>query len=96
MASVSESCRKHFLALYEKYQKAKRKNGPVIWARAILCREYLEKMAGPDKEADAFEEMFGTEKTAESFHELREDSKSYPRKSLRLPLASETISLPKS
>src|SRR6516165_5317979 len=45
MASVSDSCRKHFLVLYESYQKAKKKNGPVIWARAVLCREYLEKIA---------------------------------------------------
>jgi len=50
MASVSDSCRKHFLVLYESYQKAKKKNGPVIWARAVLCREYLEKIADPDKE----------------------------------------------
>jgi hypothetical protein len=96
MVSVSESCRKHFLVLYEKYQKAKRKNGPVIWARAILCREYLEKIADRDKEADIFEEMFVGDKPAESFHELCKDSKSYPRASLRLPPASEPISVPKS
>ena len=46
MVSVSDSCRKHFLVLYEKYQKAKKKNGPAIWAKAVLCREYLEKIAG--------------------------------------------------
>ena len=96
MASVSESCRKHFLALYEKYQKAKKKNGPVIWAKAILCREYLEKIAGRDKEADIFEEMFAGEKPAESFLELCKDSRSYPGKSLHPPLTPETISVPKS
>jgi hypothetical protein len=96
MASVSEPCRKHFLVLYEKYQKARRKNGPVIWARAILCREYLEKIADRDKEADIFEEMFVGDKPAESFRELCKDSNSYPRESLRLPLASEPISVPKS
>jgi hypothetical protein len=82
--------------LYEKYQKAKKKNGPVIWARATLCREYLGKIADRDKEADIFEEIFAGEKPAESFCELCEDSKSYARKSLRLPPASETISVPKS
>ena len=96
MASVPDSCRKHFLVLYEKYQKARRKNGPVIWARAILCREYLEKIADRDKEADIFEEMFVGDKPAESFRELCKDSKSYPRESLRLPPASEPISVPKS
>jgi len=94
MVSVSDSCRKHFLVLYEKYQKAKKKNGPAIWAKAVLCREYLEKIAAPDKQADIFEEMFAGEKPAESFRELCEDSKSYPRKSLRPPLSPETISLP--
>ena len=58
MASVSDSWRKHFLVLYESYQKAKKKNGPVIWARAVLCREYLEKIADPDKQADIFEDVF--------------------------------------
>jgi hypothetical protein len=67
MVSVSESCRKHFLVLYESYQKAKKKNGPVIWARAVLCREYLEKMADPVKEADIFEELFAGEKPARVF-----------------------------
>ena len=95
MASVSDSWRKHFLVLYESYQKAKKKNGPVIWARAVLCREYLEKIADPDKEADIFEEMFAGEKPAESFRELCEDSKSYPWKLPRPPLPSQTISLPR-
>ena len=95
MASVSHSCRKHFLVLYESYQKAKKKNGPVIWARAVLCREYLEKIADPDKEADIFEEMFAGEKPTESFRELCEDSKSYPWKLPRPPLPSQTISLPR-
>jgi hypothetical protein len=98
MVSVSDSCRKHFLVLYEKYQKAKKKNGPVIWAKAVLCREYLEKIAGPDKEADIFEEIFAglatEQKPAESFRKLCEDSKSSPRKSLRPPLPPETISFP--
>jgi len=84
----------HFLVLYEKYQKAKKKNGPVIWAKAVLCRKYLQKIADSDKEADIFAEMFAGEKPAESFRELCEDSKSYPRKSLRPPLPPETISLP--
>jgi hypothetical protein len=96
MVSVPESCRKHFLVLYESYQKAKKKNGPVIWARAVLCREYLEKIADPDKEADIFEEMFAGEERGEFFRELCKDSKSHPRESLRLPLAPETVSVPKS
>src|SRR6516225_2410835 len=96
MASVSDSWRKHFLVLYESYQKAKKKNGPVIWARAVLCREYLEKIADPDKEADIFEEMFAGEERGEFFRELCKDSKSHPRESLRLPLAPETVSVPKS
>ena len=95
MVSVSESCRKHFLVLYEKYQKAKRKNGPVIWARAVLCRKYLEKLADPDKEAAIFEEMFAGEKPVESFRELCEDSKSYSPQSSRSLLPPETISLPR-
>jgi hypothetical protein len=37
--------------------------------------------------------MFVREKPAESLRELCEDSKSYPRKSLRPPLAPETISV---
>ena len=82
--------------MYEKYQKAKKKNGPVIWAKAVLCREYIQQIADPDKEADAFEEIL-TESTTkkqatESFRELCEDSKSYPRKSLRFPLPPERIS----
>jgi hypothetical protein len=92
MVSLSDPCKKHFLVLYEKYQKAKKKNGPVIWAKAVLCREYLEKIADPDKEADIFEEMFAglatDEKPAESFRKLCEDSNSYPRKSLRPPTAT--------
>jgi hypothetical protein len=93
MVSVSESCRKHFLALYESYQKAKKKNGPVIWAKAVLCKEYLEKIADPDKEADIFEELFAGEKPAESFRELCEDSKSYPWKSARPPCHLEQFLL---
>ena len=97
MARVPDSCRKHFLVLYEKYQKAKKKNGPVIWAKAVLCREYLQKIAGPDREADIFEEIFAAftseEGSGESFRKLCEDSKSYPRNSLRRPLPPETISL---
>jgi hypothetical protein len=87
MVSVSDSCRKHFLALYEKYQKAKKKNGPMIWAKAVLCREYLEKIADPDKEVDIFKEMFAGDKTAASFRELYEDSKSNPWKSSRSTVA---------
>jgi hypothetical protein len=83
--SVSDSRREHFLVLYEKYQKAKKKNGPLIWARAVLCRKYLQKISDPDKEADIFEEMFAglttEEKPAESFRKLCEDSKSYSRNS---------------
>ena len=82
--------------MYEKYQKAKKKNGPVIWAKAVLCREYIQKIADSDKEADTFEEILAGSTTkkqaAESFRELSEDSKSYPRKSLRFPLPSESIS----
>jgi hypothetical protein len=39
--------------------------------------------------------MFAGEKPAESFRELCEDSKSYPRKSLRPPLPPEPISVPR-
>jgi len=96
MANVSDSCKKHFLLLYEKYQKAKKKNGPVIWAKAVLCREYIQKIADPDKEADTFEEILAGSTTkkqaAESFRELCEDSNSSPRKSLRFPLPPERIS----
>jgi len=98
MANVSDSCKKHFLVLYEKYQKAKKKNGPVIWAKAVLCREYIQKIADPDKEADTFEEILAgsttKEQAAESFRELCEDSKSSPRKSLLsrcFLIASETM-----
>ena len=95
-ANVPDSCKKHFLLLYEKYQKAKKKNGPVIWAKAVLFREYLQKIADPDKEADTFEEILAGSATkkqaAESFRELCEDSNSSPRKSLRFPLPPERIS----
>jgi len=43
MASVSHSCRKHFLVLYEKYQKAKRKNGPVIWREQYSVESILRR-----------------------------------------------------
>jgi hypothetical protein len=99
MVSVSDSCGKHFLVLYEKYQKAKKKNGPAIWARAVLCREYLQKIADRDKEADIFEEIFAgfatEEKPEESFRRLCEDSKSYPRELLRSSPPLERISLPR-
>ena len=65
----------------------------------VLCREYLQKIAGPDKEVDIFEEIFVRlatgEKPAESFRKLCEDSKSYPRKSLRSQPPPETISVPR-
>jgi hypothetical protein len=77
-------------------KRPKKKNGPVIWAKAVLSREYLEKIADPHKQADIFEEMFTGEKSADSFRELCEDSKSYPRKSLPFLPASEKISVTKS
>jgi hypothetical protein len=93
-AKVSDSCKKHFLVLYEKYQKAKKKNGPVIWANAVLCREYIQKIADPDNEADTFEEILAgsttKEQAAESFRELCEESKSSPRKALLFPLLPDS------
>jgi hypothetical protein len=99
MVRVSDSCRKHFLVLYEKYQKAKKRNGPVIWAKAVLCREYLQKITRSDKEADIFEEIFAgfatEEKPAELFRRLCEDSKSYAPEPLGSPPPPKKISLPK-
>jgi hypothetical protein len=93
MASVSKSGRKHFLLLYESYQRAKKKNGPVIWAKAVLCKQYLEKIAAPDKQEEIFEQMFEVEQSAECFRKLCEDSKSSAEKSLASPLTPETISV---
>jgi hypothetical protein len=82
MADVPEPYRKHFLGvLYDQYQKAKNKNDPETWARAVHCREYLQKIGGPDKEADTFQEVFAgfgiKEEVAERYRELCEDSRSY-------------------
>jgi hypothetical protein len=75
--------RKHVFDLYEKYQKAKKKNGPYIWGKAITCREYLHKINDSKKELDTFREIFGEfmskEQATESYRELCRDSRSYPQ-----------------
>jgi lipid A disaccharide synthetase len=87
---------KAFSALVREVSKGQKEKRSVIWAKAVLCREYIQKIADPDKEADTFEEILAGSTTkkqaAESFRELCEDSNSSPRKSLRFPLPPERIS----
>jgi hypothetical protein len=78
MASIPDPYKKHFLDLYKKYRKAKKRKHSELWLTAARCKDYLRQLGDPEQPVNTFREIFGEPMTeaeaAESFRQLCEDS----------------------